>query len=195
MAKRRLSRDELVTQNMGFVYWMAKKYAQLAEYDELIGAGELGLVEAANRYNPRKGKFTTYAMWWVRKEMLTVVQQQNPVRVPSHRLKEIAPRQLLHNADSAWWQKLQDRQSLALEKVEEMDAWNHLRECLALLSEQHQEVLAWRFGLDGRETLTLEETGKRIGLCRERIRQLQNEALGRLRKVMHHGQKSCSTPA
>ncbi|WP_339616170.1 RNA polymerase sigma factor RpoS [uncultured Gilvimarinus sp.] len=52
------------------------------------------------------------------------------------------------------------------------------------LSEKQREVLARRFGLRGHEISTLEEVGRAIGLTRERVRQIQVEALRRLRDIM-----------
>ena len=46
------------------------------------------------------------------------------------------------------------------------------------------EVLKLRFGLDGRETLTLKQIGKKLGLTRERVRQIQRNALIRLNELM-----------
>lgn len=52
------------------------------------------------------------------------------------------------------------------------------------LTDKQQEVLARRFGLRGYNTCTLEEVGREIGLTRERVRQIQVEALRRLRELM-----------
>ena len=49
------------------------------------------------------------------------------------------------------------------------------------LSEAHRLVLSWRYGLDGNEHATLNSVGQRLGVSRERARQLQAEALQRLR--------------
>lgn len=63
-----------------------------------------------------------------------------------------------------------------------MDQW------MAQLSEKQQEILARRFGLNGHEKATLEEVGQAVGLTRERVRQIQVEALGMLRKILEsHG--------
>ena len=59
-----------------------------------------------------------------------------------------------------------------------LDSW------LDDLSEKQREVLTRRFGLRGHETSTLEEVGREIGLTRERVRQIQVEALKRLRSIM-----------
>jgi RNA polymerase nonessential primary-like sigma factor len=52
------------------------------------------------------------------------------------------------------------------------------------LSEKQREVVARRFGLRGFEISTLEEVGREIGLTRERVRQIQVEALRRMRDIM-----------
>lgn len=65
------------------------------------------------------------------------------------------------------------------ENIQEyMDQW------LGRLSSKHREIVARRFGLQGYESTTLEEVGKVIGLTRERVRQLQIEALGKLKKML-----------
>ena len=61
---------------------------------------------------------------------------------------------------------------------ESLDRW------LGELSEKQREVVARRFGLRGYETSTLEEVGREIGLTRERVRQIQVEALKRLRNIL-----------
>lgn len=59
-----------------------------------------------------------------------------------------------------------------------------LDEWLESLPEKHREVLMRRFGLHGHEISTLEEVGREIGLTRERVRQIQVEALKRLRDIV-----------
>ena len=59
-----------------------------------------------------------------------------------------------------------------------------LTEWLSELSDKQREVIARRFGLLGYEMSTLEEVGHEIGLTRERVRQIQVEALKRLRSIM-----------
>ncbi len=60
----------------------------------------------------------------------------------------------------------------------------HIDEWLLELSEKQREVVEFRFGLHGHDAATLEEVGDRIGVTRERVRQIQVEALQRLRFVM-----------
>lgn len=70
----------------------------------------------------------------------------------------------------------------ALLQSEEVQAC--LSEWLAQLNEKQRQVVEQRFGLNGDDVATLEEVGERIGVTRERVRQIQVEALRRLRKIM-----------
>ncbi len=62
-----------------------------------------------------------------------------------------------------------------------------------LLSERHREVLIRRFGLQGHPILTLDETSIQVGLTRERVRQLQNEGLKRLRYFIERDGENSGT--
>ncbi len=70
----------------------------------------------------------------------------------------------------------------SLLQIEEVQAC--LSEWLLQLNEKQRQVVEQRFGLNGDDMATLEEVGERIGVTRERVRQIQVEALRRLRKIM-----------
>jgi len=75
-----------------------------------------------------------------------------------------------------------------LELLQGDDLNASLDQWLSELSEKQREVVARRFGLRGHESSTLEEVGREIGLTRERVRQIQVEALKRLRDILEqHG--------
>ncbi len=68
--------------------------------------------------------------------------------------------------------------------LEEGDVLGHLHHWLDELTEKQRAVVERRFGLNGYERATLEEVGNEIGVTRERVRQIQIDALKRLREVM-----------
>ena len=69
-------------------------------------------------------------------------------------------------------------------KIQEDDIKQNIIHWLEELNSKQREVLARRFGLLGYEPSTLEDVGKEIGLTRERVRQIQVEALRRLKEVL-----------
>lgn len=70
------------------------------------------------------------------------------------------------------------------EELQNQDIQANLNRWIEELPEKQREVLSRRFGLRGYETSTLEDVGREIGLTRERVRQIQVEALKRLREIM-----------
>jgi len=77
-----------------------------------------------------------------------------------------------------------DRVALPLDRMQEEHSVNAIRELVAQLPDREQTILNRRFGLDGGQRMTLEEIGGQFQVTRERIRQLQNRAFLRLRKMM-----------
>ena len=69
-------------------------------------------------------------------------------------------------------------------KLEDEDFSRHLDEWLEQLNEKQRQVVVGRFGLNGQNMATLEEVGEQIGVTRERVRQIQVEALNKLRMIM-----------
>ncbi len=72
------------------------------------------------------------------------------------------------------------------EMLAEEDMHLNVEECLAQLSDKQREVVERRFGLHGYSVSTLEEVGKEIGVTRERVRQIQMDALNKLKKILEH---------
>ncbi|MFQ5670839.1 MAG: RNA polymerase sigma factor RpoD/SigA [Acidobacteriota bacterium] len=85
-------RNELVESNLSFVVKVASEYRNLGiPFEDLLNEGNIGLIEAAHRYDPNRGtKFITYAIWWIRKSILkALAEQSNLVRVPNYQMKKV----------------------------------------------------------------------------------------------------------
>lgn len=67
--------------------------------------------------------------------------------------------------------------------LHEKDMYDQLSDLLEELDERERSIINNRFGLDGAEPITLEEVGAKMGVTRERIRQLQNSALNKMRRA------------
>jgi len=86
------AKNELVTRNLRFVISVAKKFqGPNALLEDLVNQGNIGLYEAADRFNPDQGvKFISYAVWYVRKEiMLFITNNSNTIKLPSNRLNSL----------------------------------------------------------------------------------------------------------
>lgn len=82
----------LIRSALGYVPLVARRYLSHGlDFDELIAAGNLGLVQAALRFDPtREIKFVTYADWWIRKAILEALEVQvGPMRLPRYQYEKL----------------------------------------------------------------------------------------------------------
>ena len=79
---------------------------------------------------------------------------------------------------------MDERQQSPDEQMLENDALRHVMEMLKEMDQREATVLRMRFGLEGFEPKTLKEIGEKLGLTRERVRQIETEALGKMAESM-----------
>jgi RNA polymerase primary sigma factor len=226
---------KLVEANLRFVVSFAKRYRNCGlSFLDLINEGNIGLIEAAKRFNPKKNvKFITYAVWWVRQAIIHALSDQSGAfRLPQKQANllyrigktisqmtldleraptpdEIALKleittgeviSLLQVADEnvSLSTVIDEEHEFHLSDKLEQDLIpsadaalmrsslkDHLYACLGDLDPKEQKVLRLRFGLDESDPKTLKEIGEMMGLSRERIRQIEAQALDKL----HRSQK------
>lgn len=228
------ARDALVKANLRFVVSVAKDYARKtgAPMMDVINQGNLGLIEAAKRFDAGRGrKFITYAVWWIRHAILKgMAEQSGAMRLPLNkagamrrmwrtleRIRQETGREPT-DKELAKAMKMRVREieqlkalsvgSLSLDAPLACDEDLDLSELVAdpsedptqsqlhyeslgrevdmaldMLTAREQKILRHYFGLGGEDKKTLEEIGDMIGLTRERIRQIKEEALTKLRNA------------
>ena len=225
------ARAKLIEANLRFVITVAREYQnQGVPLVDLISAGNVGLITAAERFDETRGfKFISYAVWWIRQSVLqTLAEHSRVVRLPLNRVdllrriarytnsrqqetssrpheeevaKElgISVEQVVETLSSG--QRVlsldakdgdEDENSLLevmpddnTESPDKMLLENSLtaeiREALDSLDDREKEVIRLYFGLSGQAEMTLEEIGLRYKLTRERVRQIKEKALRKLR--------------
>lgn len=80
-------REKLILHNLRFVMWVAKQYynPDKGELDDLFQVGTIGLMKAIEGYDPDKGSFGNYAMWWIRQSIMRdIANNGRTIRVPVH---------------------------------------------------------------------------------------------------------------
>lgn len=225
------ARDELVQANLRFVIDVAKNYQNRGlSLSDLISAGNVGLLTAAERFDGTKGyKFISYAVWWIKQSILqTIAEHARTVRLPLNKLSllkdiskasrklgqgresepdveeiaaelDVSAQEILDTMLSARTVRSLDEsfeeddersllniladnnQETPDNDVLQSSARAQLAEVLESLDERELRIIRLYFGLDGSEALTLEQIGGLMGLTRERVRQLKERALGKLR--------------
>lgn len=87
-----IAKDRLVRANLRFVVNVSKKYQnQGLPLDDLISEGNIGLINAIEKYDPDKGyHFISYAVWWIRQSILKAVYEKSRmIRLPLNRANEL----------------------------------------------------------------------------------------------------------
>ena len=223
--------ERLVTSNLRFVVSVALEYqGRGVPLSDLIAEGNMGLMEALNRFDETRGyKFISYAVWWIRQAILNALKRTSAVSMPANRQED------MDRMARRWGQMTQElgrvptveevasdmkisrkraeralrcaRSDLSLEspidaegektllqvldcagtypdlEVLERDRTELISASLACsLDPREANVIRSYFGLDGGDRRTLGEIGRELGVTRERVRQIRNRALGKLRR-------------
>ena len=174
--------DRLVRSNLRFVVSVAKRYQNLGvPLPDLIAEGNVGLVRAARLFDPERSvRFISYAVWWIRQAILLTLDQHtrdsrrtSPLDAPRFPDDELSPVETVPD----------DRAPNPLDRALGVALERDVRIALSSLDPREARVIRLYFGLDGNQPLTLEEIASVFGLSRERVRQIKERALGRLRRV------------
>jgi RNA polymerase primary sigma factor len=174
-------REYLVRTNLALVLAMAKR-TRLGDVDfaEVVSEGNMALLRAVDKFSADRGfKFSTYACRAILKAFSRTAMKSSKQR--SRFPVEFEPD--LEKSD--WADRRRDQ--IEDDCIDELKAI--VDENLADLSSVEQTVIRRRFNWkqDEESPLTLEEVGKIIGVTKERVRQIQNKALAKIRTVMEDG--------
>ena len=87
----KLAKNKLVEANLRFVVKIANEYLGYMDIEDLINEGNLGLMHAAEKFNPSTGnKFITYAVWWIRAYIQKAIRETSTgIKFPSHKFDEM----------------------------------------------------------------------------------------------------------
>lgn len=199
--------EKLVNGNLKFVISIAKNYQNHGlSLNDLINEGNLGLVKAAHKFDPSMGvRFISYAVWWIKQSIIQSLSDNSRlVRLPVSRLNKISkfkedddkPSDLVYTTHVSLDSKIDEDDdetylSLFINETNEIDSDNIeiLKKKISLLlvnlSPRERDVIDLYFGLSTEESLTLEVIGEKHDLTKERVRQIKERALRRLRHIVH----------
>lgn len=228
------ARSLMVRSNLRLVVKIARDYSNYGlPLLDLISEGNIGLMKAVERFDPKKGgKLSTYAAWWIKQSIKrALANQSKTIRLPVHLVDKIAkirrvstqmteelgrepsddelaeeiglsaakvtalksaairPTSLdqpIGDDDSTQFGDLvgDSEAQDPFEMLRDKDLRDEVGDLLDVLDDRERRIINARFGLDGKKPKTLEEVGEKFGVTRERIRQLQNIALTKLRRAL-----------
>ncbi|MFI5381168.1 MAG: sigma-70 family RNA polymerase sigma factor [Tepidisphaerales bacterium] len=176
-----LYREYLTRTNLALVLAMAKR-TRLGQVDfaEIVSEGNMALLRAVEKFDVERGfKFSTYACRAILKAFSRTSLKQN-------RYRNRFPVEFEPDLERSDWSDRR-RETHETECIDELK--NIVDRNLAELTQVEQTVIRQRFNWREQQNspLTLEEVGQIIGVTKERVRQIQNKALAKIRQVMEDG--------
>ena len=229
------ARKKMIRSNLRLVINMAKRYGYLGiPLLDLIEEGNLGLMKAVDKFNPKKGfRFSTYGAWWIKQSITrSIVEQGKIIRMPVYmnemiskwkKTKELLSQKLKRVPSD---EEIAKKLRLPLGKVDQINFWlststasleapvgeegesqimdlienqtstppdasiehlfdkERIHSLMETMSAREHEVLDMRFGLVDGRSYTLAEVANKLKVSRERVRQIEEEALKKLRKFV-----------
>ncbi len=228
------ARDHMIRANLRLVVKIAHDYSGYGlSLSDLVSEGNIGLMNAVERFDPEKGgKLSTYGAWWIKQSIKrALANQSKTIRLPIHMVDKIARMRRISSilAEALGRDPTDDeiaeelglpRQKIAMLKqasqrptsldapindgeateysevisdesasdphqlLADKNLHGEIDGLLSILNERERKIIDERFGLNGLKPMLLEDVGREFGVSRERIRQLQNAALTKMRNAL-----------
>lgn len=206
--------EQMTLANLRLVVHVARQFRNKGvALADLIEEGNIGLMRAVRGFDPTRGfRFSTYAVWLIRQSMENaVLDQSRTVRLPERAERElrqaylnvlsgtrpvnesslmlphraVSTDTLIHGTDSLTVGDSLPAPRAAQEQALLDDETKRLVSlCLNHLPPRDALILQYRFGLGGHEVLTLKEIGEHLQVSAERVRQLEQQVLQKLRHFL-----------
>ena len=184
------SRDKLIKSQLKFVAKIAKSYIGMGlSYIDLIGEGNIGLMRAIEKFDANMGyRLTTYSVWWIKQSILEALQKRNHMMMddlPNDNIKDDLG--IINNTDEIIEQSNYEVNNYFITNDIEKKS-DHNKKILTdiineTLNEREKSIIIEYYGFNGDQPKTLEEIGDDMGITKERVRQISNKALKKLRSA------------
>lgn len=188
------AQDKLVTANLKFVVSMARQYqGRGLNIGDLVAEGNVGMLKAAAKFTPDvKKRFVVFATPYIRRAIERAIDQQTSLYKIPKDADTLLERKIGRPLSTD--EQLGSKSGVTLMSVLSDPDARHpddtlmdkndleaIKSRLSLLDDRQRQVISYYYGIDA-DHLTMAEIGERMGLKRERVRQIRDKALRKLQR-------------
>ena len=164
----------IITSNLRLVVSIAKKFVDTTNsFEELVGEGNVALMRAVEKFSFALGnRFSTYATYAIQRHFFRL----------SHKARQLRQRFVTDDDSFKGLSAAEpNTEQCSFEQIAILK--DLFAKFLGELEPREQQIVAARFGFDGQPPRTFRELGASMGVCKERIRQIQTRAIDKLREM------------
>lgn len=179
------AREKLINANLKFVPTIAKQFKWCGlPFADIIEEGNIGLIKAIDRFDPKKdNKVISYAVWWIRKCIMEAIDKKGVLDTDNiddvfvNTNKQDDEEQKQTNCKFI----VPENYEIGEENNKDLNIKLVIEELFEGIPERERYIVSDYYGLDGDNPKTLDEIGSEINLTKERVRQLNEKALKKMR--------------
>ena len=178
------AREALINANLKFVPTVAKQFKGCGlPFADIVEEGNIGLIKAIDRFKPEKdNKVISYAVWWIRKCIMEAIDKKGMLdteNIDDFNSQNIDVEDNSSNDNNI---SVADFKFNFCENEEKnIDTKQIIEELFEGVPERERYIISDYFGLDGEKPKTLDEIGEEFNITKERVRQLNEKALKKMR--------------
>lgn len=180
------AREKLISANLKFVPTIAKQFKGYGlPFADIIEEGNIGLIKAIDRFDPKRdNKVISYAVWWIRKCILEAIEKKSMLEAEN--IDDIYNHVDDENEEES---NENNTKVITTEKDDFNDNENDfsfnikqvVEDLFEGVPERERSIISDYYGLYGEAPKTLDEIGLEVNLTKERVRQLNEKALKKMR--------------
>lgn len=178
------AREKLIKANLKFVPSVAKQFKGCGlPFADIIEEGNIGLIKAIDRFDPKRdNKVISYAVWWIKKCIMEAIEKKGVL--DTENIDDVFIKQHKNETDE---QHASTSKFIIPEYLDSSDKEAYIstkqviEELFDGVPERERDIISDYYGLYGNSPKTLDEIGSEINLTKERVRQLNEKALKKMR--------------
>lgn len=175
------ARNKLIEHNLKYACQLANTYRNKGlSFSDLISEANNGLIDAIEKYDVKQDvKLISYSKWWIIQRMQAALEREN--KLPRETLEIENSEETFYNDEIYEENSCLDYEDNDFDYNEIMNNKYLIERITSQISDRERDIVYRYYGINQNERYTLEDIGKVYGLTRERVRQIVDKAMTKMR--------------